>query len=197
MIINSKEEFDDIIARPRKYLKYAKKDNLVINYKYPSKYDALVKALFIKNRKERITFIYDNACETIDKYNSCHGLDCSFHNGRCDAYKNSRINGCCYHCRLQTSTGCPSKNLACKFFFCEKLDKLEHLYFKDFPEFNLFTHLQKNIARTNFYCKRERFLKLMFLNSYLVFYIYTSRNAINMTIADIQNRKLEKKMNKA
>lgn len=190
--IDNKSDFEKLIQKPRQYLKYAKAGKLEITYTYPEEYEAFVHALFIKNRRERITYIYDNACERIDRYNDSHCLNCSFHHGRCDAYINSRINGCCYHCLLQSNNGCPTKNLACKFFFCEKLDKLNHLRFEDFPEFKLLTSLQREIIRTNFYCKREVFLKLLFINSYLVFYIYASRNAVNMTIADIKNRRLEK-----
>lgn len=196
LIINTKDEFEKLVKQPRKYLKYAKANNLKIEYQYEPEYEALVKAVFIKNRKERITYIYDNACERIDKYNEDNGLICKFkETGRCEgANYEGRINGCCYRCIYQSEKGCPSKNLTCKFYFCKKLRELNVLKFEDFPEFKLLTKLQQEIVRNNPYCKRESFLRLLFLNSYIVFYIFSTRNALNMTIGELKNRKLEKRV---
>lgn len=190
MNISTKEEFDAFLKSPRKYLRYKE---LEISYPYPEEYKALVQAIKIRKRKERIAYIYDNACDRIDAYNEENKLICQFCDGRCrEASKGGRINGCCYRCRFQSSTGCPSRNLTCKLYFCDEMLAQGPLRFENFPEFQLLTRLQKNIVKTNAYCTRETSLRLMYINSYLVFYLYSIRNVFDMEFAEQKNKKLDK-----
>ena len=129
-----------------------------VNYTgdYEPEYEGMVKALSIRSRRKRLEYIYDYACDKIDNYNVEKGLMCHFENGRCgDKNKPGRINGCCYHCRYQNSTGCPTRNLTCKFYFCDKMHKLENkpLTFKDMPEFSILSLRQQYIIQNNPYCK--------------------------------------------
>lgn len=194
-IINNKEQFDDFVSNPRRYLRYAKRNMLSIEYDYSKEYEVLVNAVLMTNRKERIQYIYDSACDKIDEYNEKHNIICEFKDGRCQAKGgNGRLNGCCYHCRLQSETGCPTRNLTCKFYYCDMLKAKNPPKFDDFPEFRLLTHLQKNIVKTNAYCYKETYIKLLLANSYLLFYIYSVRNAFDMEMADLKNKRLDKSL---
>lgn len=193
MVIGTKEEFEKIITNPRKYRKKVLSGDYEITYDYPEKYAALVKAMKIKSRKERIIFIYDHACDTIDRYNEENGLLCSFHQGRClAAEKGGRVNGCCYRCRYQSSKGCPSKNLTCKFYFCTRFlkEKPSPLKFEDFPEFKLLSKLQQEIIKTNAYCKREIFIRLLLWDNFIAFYIYSAAKIVNLILGEWKNRRL-------
>lgn len=193
--IKSKEEFDELVARPRKYMKKIADGEIDITYDYPKNYEALIHAMKIKNRKERITYIYDNACKTIDDYNAENHMDCTFKDGRClEKEKGGKVNGCCYRCKFQSSRGCPSKNLTCKFYFCSRFLR-EHkkpLTFEDFPEFKLLTKFQQEIVKTNAYCTRETFLKMLLLDNFFVFYIFSTVKVFDWLIGAKKNRKFEK-----
>ena len=75
-----------------------------------------------------LRFIYDEACDEVDKF--CEGKNfCCFKNGVC---RNKVKNGCCRKCFHLTDKGCPTRNLACKLFFCSKVtDKHKVLLFDD------------------------------------------------------------------
>lgn len=147
------------------------------------------KASRITDKRERVRFIYDSACARIDEYNAQHGIVCSFRDGRCEAAGDAGSpNGCCCGCIYQSSRGCPTSNMSCKLFFCEKMKEKGPLTFEDLPELQLLTGAQKYIVKNNVYCKRETFLKLLEMNSYVVFFIYSLRNCWNMWTAKRINR---------
>ena len=58
--------------------------------------DYIVNALNIKNRKKRITYIYDSSCKLIDD-NTKNSNICGFKNGKCYVQRNlnnEKCNGC-------------------------------------------------------------------------------------------------------
>ncbi len=80
----------------------------------------IVDALNIKNKRNRIKFIYDEAVKYINKYYSKNL--CKFIEGKCIVQRmmgSSNINGCCMRCPLVTDKGCPSSNLMCKLVYCK------------------------------------------------------------------------------
>ena len=81
----------------------------------------IVNALNIKNRKKRITYIYDSACKIIDDYNAFENI-CGFKNCQCYLNRNTKYKyGCCRLCKYKSDTGCPTSNLACKLFNCSEV----------------------------------------------------------------------------
>lgn len=153
----------------------------------------LVNALQIKGRKKRIIYIYDNACERIDNYNTENCLWCDFKDGRCGDNHKSRINGCCADCMHQTDKGCPTKNLACKLFNCSVLknhhgDKL--LTMKDFPEFGILSWQQRYIIKYSLYCYRETAVNLITIGSFSIFTMYYAVTLpVRQLMGGIENRK--------
>ena len=74
--------------------------------------DFIIEALNIKQRKQRINFIYDQSCHLIDKENKGINI-CGFKNKKCYVQrklKNGKCNGCCRMCIYQTKAGCPTEN---------------------------------------------------------------------------------------
>ena len=83
----------------------------------------IIEVLNKKTRLQRIAYIYDKSCEQIDKKFEGENI-CEFKCNQCIVQRKHNLkekNGCCRVCRLQTSTGCPSKNLTCKLFFCDEV----------------------------------------------------------------------------
>ena len=191
MKITDEQQFNKILVHPRAYGFRSLFTEVQVTCDYPKEYEPMVKALSIRSRKKRIAFIYDGACERIDKYNEENGLMCSFKDSRCgDSDNPGRINGCCYRCKYQSSKGCPSKNLTCKFYFCPKMRKLGPLTAEDFPEFKILSLRQQYILKNNPYCTRESFLRALNIGSILLFFLYSTVKPLNMFIGERRNRKL-------
>ena len=164
----------------------------IVNCTYPKEYEAFTRAIAIRSRRKRICYIYDNACDLIDEYNDKNGIICSFEKGRCRLEDRlGAVNGCCCHCIYQSDKGCPSRNLTCKLFFCDRLKEKHPPVFEDFKEFRLLTRRQQYMIRTNYYCKRDTFLRLLNIGSIMVFFIYSIRKSFDMLRAERINRKYE------
>ena len=147
-------------------------------------------AISIKNRKKRITYIYDTACRLIDEYNREHGIVCEFVDNRCmDCHHNSHINGCCYHCPYQSSSGCPTSNLSCKLYFCNYMkERYTSLMMGDIAVLRLLSKSQKAILRENVFATRETSINLLWIGSYLVFGLFSIVKIMRM-----RNLKLQRK----
>ena len=132
-------------------------------------------ALNIKGRRARVVFLHDRASDIIDEYNEAQGIYCKYEDGKCEDPKHQRFkNGCCCHCYLQSSTGCHTKNLACKLFFCDfKAAQHEFLGMEKIDLLRLFTRSQRLIARENIYASRGENIALLTIGSYLIFCIYS------------------------
>ena len=138
-----------------------------------SKIKDIVKALNIKNRKDRITFIYDSACFYADDYMKKQNPNfCGFENGRCHIQKYSGCiykNGCCRNCYYQSDKGCRTSNLICKFFFCNEVKKRYNVVkIKDVKILKLFSFRQRQIIKSGYFISRESFINSLYIGSIIV-----------------------------
>lgn len=136
----------------------------------------IIKALNIKNRKKRIVYIYDYACNYIDNYMKDQNPNpCGFKNGRCytQQYKDCPYhNGCCRRCNFQSDKGCKTSNLTCKLFYCSEVEKrYKTLNLNDLKILNLFGFRQKEMIRSGYFISRETFISNLYIGSILIFII--------------------------
>ena len=131
----------------------------------------VVKAFNIKDKDERLNYVYDEICSYQDKLfidkNICEFDD----NGLCivqrEYHHPSKINGCCGLCTYLGKKGCTIKSIACKTFYCSYIIKKKQIpsikknmlykYFLSIP--------QKEIALVNFWNTKEENIKIMKKNS--------------------------------
>ena len=123
--------------------------------------DTIVRALNIKNKKQRVEYIYDEGVKYINKYYS-DDL-CQFKNSQCVAQRkdgSGHINGCCRKCPIVTDKGCPSSNLTCKLIFCKTaLGNIKLLRLRDIPILKCFSVFQRMIVKASFFRMKEEILK--------------------------------------
>ncbi len=138
----------------------------------------LVEALNIKNRKKRLEFIYDKACDLLDA--DFYGKNvCEFNDGKCinDRKYNNMGGGCCcdskhhkFMCPYLTDKGCSVRCLACKFHICDTLKKkgykyrLNDIYILKY----LLNWKQKLIIYNDFFMSKEEVLKQVYRNSIIL-----------------------------
>ena len=138
-----------------------------------------LKAIFIKDKFERYNYLYDEACNFLDRMFEENNY-CDFKNDVCVAKRNCRSNrkkmGCCYRinkkdpfgefvfCEYLGKKGCNTKCIACKLMTCDYIKvklKLESIPYMD-CFFNVF---QKFIMKISFFTLKEKVLKrVMFLS---------------------------------
>lgn len=124
--------------------------------------DYIINALNIKNRKKRVTYIYDNSCKLIDDNNKNINI-CGFKDNKCYVQrklKNGKCNGCCRKCFYQTKEGCPTKNLACKLFNCSEVtSRYNTLKYNDLKILKLLSLKNRIIIKSDYFSTREDVLK--------------------------------------
>jgi len=130
------------------------------------KVGSIIKTLNIKNRKKRITFIYDFVCNEIDK--SVDGKNiCGFEDNKCYAQRepyNNKSNGCCRLCLYQNPSGCETKNLSCKFYFCsDVLKRRKVLNFDDFKILKCFTIRQRILLKHNYFSAKKEIINDLYI----------------------------------
>lgn len=122
----------------------------------------IINALNIKNRKKRVTYIYDNSCKLIDDNNKNINI-CGFKDNKCyiqRKLKNGKCNGCCRKCLYQTKEGCPTKNLACKLFNCSEVtSRYNTLKYNDLKILKLLSLKNRIIIKSDYFSTREDVLK--------------------------------------
>lgn len=142
----------------------------------------IVEALNIKNRKQRITYIYDTACQQIDNHYQNKNI-CGFKNNKCyvqQKLQNGTINGCCRCCMYQSPKGCTTKNLTCKLFTCSEVEKrCQVIKFDDLKILNLLSIRNKMILKSDYFSKREDVINDLYYGSLL---LWTIRIVIRMII---------------
>ena len=121
------------IKKTKKYLKYADKNNCIIEYNINDiTLKQIEKAINIKDIKERYNYIYDEGCDYIDKkYLDCNY--CDFKDDICKYFRETKQlnhkNGCCYSdargglCPHLKNRKCNIKSISCKLYSCEILRK--------------------------------------------------------------------------
>ena len=139
-----------------------------------SEIKSLISALNIKNRKRRITYIYDYACDEVDNYWKDKN-PCCFKNGKCLSQQKSGCkhkNGCCRRCVYQSNNGCTTSNLTCKFFYCTYVSsKYKLLTIHDIKILKLLTLRQKTILKHDFFSSREEVLGDLYIGSVFIFIV--------------------------
>ncbi len=176
--INNEEDYQAFLKKLPKYrgIRGRFTDFVITGSVHTEELQDLSKALNIKNRRKRITYIYDRACDIIDSYNEKNGICCRYNDqGICEDPKHqTRKNGCCCHCYLQSSSGCPDRNLSCKFYFCDHIcKKFKPLTMEDIDLLKMFTVSQREIIKNNVFVTRKTYIKLLCLGSYLLFCMYS------------------------
>lgn len=137
------------------------------------KYDIndLILALNIKNRRKRLEFIYDTACQEIDNYFANKNV-CGFENNQCRVQrklKNDKFNGCCRKCSFQCSGPCPTKNLACKLFYCSEVkSRYKIIKIEDLKVIKVLFWRQKILIKSDYFSSREEVIRDLYLNSYII-----------------------------
>ena len=124
--------------------------------------ESIISALNIKRRRKRIEYVYDTACLMIDqKVGDCN--ICGFQKNQCYIQrkkKNGQCNGCCRMCLYQTKNGCPSKNLACKLFYCSEVkSRYDVLKWEDIPLLKLLSLKNQYVVQNDYFSMREDVLK--------------------------------------
>lgn len=133
-----------------RFIKFKDKDSLLPIHSF-------ITALNIKNKKKRITYLYDSLCHTLDLYYKDKNY-CKFHNNRCviQEKKKKFENGCCRRCKYLKNEGCSTQNFACKMFYCAGSHINEDLLKeKDLPLLKCFSLHQRFILRHDYFSSRE------------------------------------------
>ena len=165
---------DDINKAYRQYKKfksilYKKKQ---IEYKGNSdEIKEIAKVLNIKSRMKRLEYIFDKSCEQID--NKFKDINiCEFKCNQCIIQRENKsfeVNGCCSSCRFQSNSGCTTKNLTCKLFFCDYIkEKYDVVKFEDLKLLNLLTRRQRLILKFDLFSSREEVLIDLFFGSIIL-----------------------------
>ena len=145
----------------------------------------LEEALNIKNKKERIKFIYEKSCDLLD--NDFYGNNiCEFKNNKCmhDRIHNSSCDGCCKtndglkKCKYLVNHRCTIKCLACKFHICYCIRKkgykikVSDIYMLKY----LYNWKQKIMLYNDFFMTEDEVLNHLYKNS-LVLWLFSRNDA--------------------
>lgn len=165
-ILIETDNVNEIYKKYKKYKAFIYKNTEFIYNGEIQEIKDIIEALNKKTRLQMLAYIYDKSCEQIDKKFEGENI-CGFQCNQCIAQRKHNLkekNGCCRVCRLQTSTGCPSKNLTCKLFFCDEVkNKYEVITFKDLKLLKLLTRRQRLILKFDLFSTREEVLTDLYI----------------------------------
>lgn len=157
--INNQEDYNNFLNKVF-YYKYYIFTNFEIKSKIKSKdLGIIIKTLNIKNKKKRITYLYDEIIKYLDDYYP--KSICDFKNNQCFVQRlrddNAKF-GCCYKChRVKPNIGCPTANSACKLLYCKPAtEKIKKLKVSDIPLTKCLSIFQKFILKFDFFSTREQ-----------------------------------------
>lgn len=166
-IININNENYKKIYRRIKYYKYLN-DEFVFNYsfgfKYKNDFDKVLKALNMKNKYERYSYIYDEVCDYLDSLfidkNMCEFADNKCYSNRCKNFE--KTCGCCSNnrgvaCKYLVDNHCTIKCSGCKFYICPVLKKKRGpIRMKDIPlAYYFLNDRQKIVLRYTVFTPKE------------------------------------------
>lgn len=129
-----------------------------------------IEALNIKNKKKRITYLYDTLCKQVDLFYSKKNL-CDFKHDRCivQRKKMKYKNGCCRLCKYASPNGCTTSNFTCKMFYCFSVkEKNRTLSSDDLPLLKCFSLRQRFLLRYEFFSSREDILTDLWIESLFI-----------------------------
>ncbi len=193
VIIQLDNDYKHIKKEFRKKIPEAVKSNLPIilvenDSTYTSEFEKCIHALSIKDKKERITYIYENVCDYLDSQFSNCNL-CQFKDNKCLANReihNFDSMGCCHLfdsysifsisirpkeydvCPYLKNKSCSTQNISCKLFTCRYLRK-KGIYFnyRKMLLLTLFlTEKQLDIARFNYFRTKEEIINKLLKKDY-------------------------------
>ena len=138
-----------------------------------------LKAVLIKEKREKIEYIYDQVCEELDEEFAKNNY-CDFKDDVCIGKRNcsERVTmGCCHklkhpitmngelkECPYLVDKHCSTQCITCKLFTCDAIKVKFKL--KDIPLIEFFFNpIQKLIVKTNFFTKREKIIDRLVLFS--------------------------------
>lgn len=171
IVIKMKKDLENFYKRLWLYrsILYRK---VIFDFNSPN-YDisSFINALNIKNRRKRIEYIYDTACDELDNFYKDKNM-CEFKNNQCYIQRklnNNKFNGCCRMCIHQSSKGCTTKNLACKLFYCSEVRKKHKvLTIDDIRIIKLFSIRQRYILKNNYFTSRKEILNDLYIGSIMI-----------------------------
>lgn len=142
----------------------------------------VVNALNIKNKKERLRYAYDKACELLD--NDFYGKNiCEFKNNRCmhDRLHAISLDGCCRSndnkrkCKYIENHRCQTKCLACKLHICYCVRNKGYRYrINDIYVLKyIYNWKQKIMVFTSFFMTEDEVLKNVNKNSIIIWALFT------------------------
>lgn len=194
IVINTHKDYIKFIKKIKYYksLIYYKTYFKSINNLENKNVEAICEGLNIKNRKERITYTYDKACDIVDSQNKGINI-CGFKNNKCYVQRklnNNKCNGCCRGCLYQTNKGCSTKNLTCKLFNCSEVKKrFKTLEYKDLDILKLLSLKNRHIIKSDYFSTREEVLK----DLYSISMIYSALRILYRMLRNIVLLKLRHK----
>ena len=181
-VINDKQALDKFYRKLFFYKSFIfKKTTFTVETKY-EQLKPIIKALNIKKRKDRITYIYDEACRQIDNHYKNKNI-CGFKNNKCyvqQKLNNGTINGCCRMCKYQSEKGCQTINLTCKLFTCSEVEKrCKIITFNDLKILKLLSYRNQMILKSDYFSKREDVIKDLYYGSFTLWTIRIVIRLIN------------------
>lgn len=164
-------EDKDIYTNIRKYQSFLYKNTEFFYKGNKEEIKKIVKALNIKSKMKRLEYIYDECCLEIDKKFENRNI-CGFHCGQCRVQQKrnfNEVNGCCKICQFQSDTGCKTKNLSCKLFFCDEIkEHYEVVKLSDITLSKLFSWRQKLMLKCEMFSLKEAVLMDLYMGSLVI-----------------------------
>ena len=152
-----------------KHSKKSFKFNYSDDFKYKDYFNDIEKALNIKNKEKRLSFIYDVVCDYLDnlfiKENMCEFKNNKCYSNRCKNFE--KVNGCCsnnknINCKYFDKNHCLIKCSGCKFYICPSLKKKKGpIKLKNIFITRLLSYRQKIILRYTVFTPKEVIIKKM------------------------------------
>ncbi|MCI8460905.1 MAG: hypothetical protein HFE81_05860 [Bacilli bacterium] len=163
ILINDDNDYHKFLNRLKLYKSiFYHNTKFIIENHSTNNLEPIVTALNIKNRKQRIAYIYNQACNMINE-NIKEPNICGFKNGKCHVQrkqKSGKCNGCCRNCLYQSTAGCTTKNLACKLFNCSEVTSRYNVTkYEDIKILELLSIKNRLIVKSDYFSKEEDVLK--------------------------------------
>lgn len=171
-LILTNQNIDKVYKNMNKIIgKYQKRYLINLEYteeiedkKKKKEIEEVIKAINLKDRRKRYTYIYDTICSKLDN----NGPNCNFKDNVCEKYRDRcHYNGCCEStkngkCNYLGDDGCKIKCISCKFFICDYFKKQDRALVKNPNSFLLskyfFNLEQKMILTFTFFTKEEEII---------------------------------------
>jgi len=158
IVINNKKDLNNFYNKLFIYRSFLYRFTYFYIEKDKYNIKSIINGLNIKKRYDRCVFVIDEACKYIDNYYKDKNI-CDFKYGKCINHRIKKldyVNGCCRKCRLQSSKGCTSKNVACKLFYCKELEnKYKLLNEKDVKVLYILSYIQRITLLSDFFSSKE------------------------------------------